>query len=187
MRLLNLLIYSISLIALVACTPSHNWREVRFEAVDGGTVVALLPCKPDKATRPQVLGGERLELSMMGCSVGDDQAGATFTLSRLPLKTAGSAPRVLAAWQAATAANLGDMGAGEPNAQSITVPGAGAWPPATRTSIVGKATHGQIVWFGKQNGVDMVLYQAAIYSKRRSTKPLHADVANTFFESLRFP
>ena len=32
----------------VACTPAMNWREVRFE---GGDMVALMPCKPEEATR----------------------------------------------------------------------------------------------------------------------------------------
>jgi len=36
----------------VACTPAMNWREVRFE---GGDMVALMPCKPEEATRTVTL------------------------------------------------------------------------------------------------------------------------------------
>lgn len=36
----------------VACTPAMNWREVRFE---GGDMVAMMPCKPEEATRTVTL------------------------------------------------------------------------------------------------------------------------------------
>lgn len=37
---------------LVSCSPSMNWREVRFE---GDEFMALMPCKPEEATRQVTL------------------------------------------------------------------------------------------------------------------------------------
>lgn len=197
MRLLHFIVTPATLMVLWACTPALNWREVRLEADDGSTLTALLPCKPDQATRTQVLGGERLNLSMLGCSTGGDSEGTMFTLSRIPLKTAASAPQVLMAWQAAVALNLGegsakrDQGgrgrepAGTRVAPATPVLGASAWPPAARVSITGKTASAEVLWFAKQQGAEMVLYQAALYAQQRNTQPLNAEAANTFFESLR--
>lgn len=73
---------------LAACTPTFNWREVGF---DQAGVTAVLPCKPDRGTRPVQLAGQSLNLSMLGCEAG----GAMFTVSVLELPTGGSAQVVL--------------------------------------------------------------------------------------------
>jgi hypothetical protein len=156
-----------------ACTPTLNWREVRFEAPDGTTLKAELPCKPDAATRKQQLGGSQVELSMMGCSAND----TTFTLSRVPLVDPLSAPKVLAAWQAAAEANVQ---ARPTLAAAATVAGAGTWPPAARVTLIGTATQAQIIWFAKQSSTGLTLYQAALYGKEPSN-----EAATTFFESLQ--
>lgn len=196
-----------------------DWREVRFEgaleASDASPLTALLPCKPDRATREQTVGGERVSLSMMGCPA----AGATFTLSRMVLKKPIKAPQVLAAWQAATLANLvshsnapadktqGDKTQGEiAQAPPVTSPfkvlGASGWPAAVRVNAnvtggvsgaVGAGSEsaagrfaGQVAWFAQLAGPDIVLYQAAIYGSQ-DAKPVAAEATDTFFESLRLP
>lgn len=40
---------------LAACSPAFNWREV---PVAGAGLVAMLPCKVDRATRALPLGAE---------------------------------------------------------------------------------------------------------------------------------
>jgi hypothetical protein len=160
-------------VLISACTPTLNWREVRFEAPDGTTLKAELPCKPDAATRKQQLGGSQVELSMMGCLAGD----ATFTLSRIPLVDPLSAPTVLAAWQAAAEANVQ---ARPTLAAAATVAGAGTWPPAARVTLLSTATQAQIIWFAKQSSTGLTLYQAALYGKEPSN-----EAATTFFESLQ--
>ncbi|MFZ3118274.1 MAG: hypothetical protein WA159_08145, partial [Variovorax sp.] len=40
-------------VALSACSPTFNWREV---PVGDAGLVAMLPCKPDRATRAMPLG-----------------------------------------------------------------------------------------------------------------------------------
>lgn len=202
MRLFYFLVTSATFTSLFACTPALDWREVRFEgamqASDASPLTALLPCKPDRATREQTVGGERVNLSMMGCPA----AGATFTLSRMVLTTPAKAPQVLAAWQAATLANLVPGGkaqadqpqAAQPVTSPIKVPGASGWPAAVRMNVTGAAAGGataapltgQVAWFAQLAGPDMVLYQAAIYGSRDS-KPLGTESIQTFFESLRLP
>ncbi len=75
-------------LSLVACTPTFNWREVGF---DQAGVSAVLPCKPDRGTRPVQLAGQSLNLSMLGCEAG----GAMFTVSVLELPAGSSAQAVL--------------------------------------------------------------------------------------------
>lgn len=61
-----------------ACTPTFNWREVSFE---GLPVAALLPCKPDRATRMVPVAGAPRAMVMAGCKAGD----AMFTVAVLQL------------------------------------------------------------------------------------------------------
>jgi hypothetical protein len=61
---------------LSACTPTFNWREVRF---DEDVLVALLPCKPDRAERSVPFAGGDRRMQVMGCESG----GAMFALSRM--------------------------------------------------------------------------------------------------------
>jgi hypothetical protein len=109
----------------------------------------------------------------MGCVAND----STFTVSRIPLLDPLSAPKVLAAWQAAAAANVKAIPA---PTIPVSVSGAGAWPPAARVTLLGTITQAEIVWFVKQTSAGLTLYQAAIYGKQPSK-----EAATTFFESLQ--
>lgn len=64
----------VTTLALTACTPAFNWREVGF---DQAGVTALLPCKPDRGTRSVQLAGQAVQMSMAGCESG----GAMFAVS----------------------------------------------------------------------------------------------------------
>lgn len=57
-----------------ACTPTFNWRDVSFDDLP---VAALLPCKPDRATRMAPVAGAMRDMVMAGCAAG----GATFTVA----------------------------------------------------------------------------------------------------------
>lgn len=195
MRLLHFLVTSATLTTLFtlsACSPPLDWREVRFEgaleASEASPLTALLPCKPDRATREQTVGGERVSLSMMGCPA----AGATFTLSRMVLKNPTLAPQVLAAWQNATLANT--QVNKQPEILPFKVPGASGWPVAVRMNMSAAADAsaptapwaGQVAWFAQLAGPQIVLYQAAIYGAK-DAKPLGVEAISPFFESLRLP
>lgn len=161
------------LLLVLACTPALNWRDVRLESADGSTLKAALPCKADAATRKQLLGGIQVDLSMMGCVVND----STFTLSRIPVLDPLSAPKLLAAWQAAAEANVKAIST---PTIPVIVSGAGAWPPAARVTLAGATTQAQIIWFAKQSSAGLTLYQAAFYGKQPSN-----EAVTTFFESLQ--
>jgi hypothetical protein len=163
-----------ALILLVcACTPALNWRDVRLESPDGSTLKASLPCKPDSATRKQQLGGIQVDLSMMGCVSND----STFTLARIPVLDPLSAPKLLAAWQAAAEANVKAI---PTPTIPITVSGAATWPPAASVTLAGAVTQAQVIWFAKQSSTGLTLYQAAMYGRQPNSEAM-----TTFFESLQ--
>jgi hypothetical protein len=82
---------------LPACTPAFNWREVSFE---GLPVLALLPCKPDRATRSVPLADGPQQMVMAGCEAG----GATFTVAIIDMGSAGKVAPAVAQLRAANKA-----------------------------------------------------------------------------------
>ncbi len=56
------------LLLLSACTPEHDWREIRA-GEDG--FVAMMPSRPARMTQPVDLDGLRLTMSMQGSLVRD--------------------------------------------------------------------------------------------------------------------
>jgi len=54
------------LLAIVACTPTLNWREVRLAAL-----TTFLPCKPDQAERTMRLGNADVVMEETGCETSD--------------------------------------------------------------------------------------------------------------------
>ena len=84
--------FLISAMALAACSPALNWREVR---VGKSELKALLPCKPDHGSRNQRLGGQDVELKMLGC----ETEGALFAVASAELGDAQAALVAKAQWQ----------------------------------------------------------------------------------------
>ncbi len=80
-----------------ACTPAFNWRDVAFE---GLPVAALLPCKPDRATRSVPLAGAPRQMVMVGCVAG----GATFTVAVVTVEGNGQLAQVQAELKAVSKA-----------------------------------------------------------------------------------
>lgn len=91
----TLIVATVAAGALGACSPVFNWREVRLDAAP---VMALLPCKPDQASRQMNLPGGTTPLYMAGCKAG----GATFAISAMDAGDASKAAEVALQWQAAT-------------------------------------------------------------------------------------
>ena len=54
------------LMGLTACTPEHDWREIRA-GEDG--FVAMMPSRPARMTQPVDLDGLKLTMSMQGSLV----------------------------------------------------------------------------------------------------------------------
>jgi hypothetical protein len=168
---------ALALAALAGCTPTLNWREVRFDQAE---LVALLPCKPDKGERTVPLAGRQVALRMQGCDVG----GATFAVSYTAWPDAAQADHALAQWKAATLAN---MHAGEAQEQPFVPPGAVALAHSRRLSATGRRADGEAVtvnaaWFARPRGNGIDLFHAALYARRVDT-----EAASAFFSGIRFP
>jgi hypothetical protein len=84
-------------LAIVACTPALNWREVRLDGL-----TALLPCKPDQAQRSVRLGATDIQMDMVGCEAAD----ALYAISHVRAQDATHAAGLLSEWRAVTLANL---------------------------------------------------------------------------------
>ncbi len=172
---LTLLSALAALLALAACSPAFNWREVRPENT---RLSFLLPCKPDKAQKTVPFGGKPTPLAMLGCEAG----GITFAVAVADLGNSGEAAQaatLLAQWQSLTLAN---MRAGAPQLSPLKLPGAAiAQPPVLVTAqgqrADGTAVSGQAAYFA--HGAQ--LFQAVMYADR-----LPPEVAETFFSSLKF-
>ena len=164
---------ALGLLALAACSPAFNWREVRPE---NSRLSLLLPCKPDKAQKIVPLGGVPTTLFMLGCDAG----GATFAVALADLGDAAKAATVLAQWQSLTLAN---MKAAPASREALSLKLAGATPQAPPTLVKamglradGTAVSGQAAYFAQGSQVFQVVMYAATISP---------EVAETFFSSLK--
>jgi len=164
----------VSALALTACSPAFNWREVRPE---GSSLSLLLPCKPDKAEKIVPLGGQPTTLSMLGC----DADGATFAVAMADVGDAARAAQVLAQWQDLTLANMKAVPASR-QPLPLKVPGASPGAPASRLQAQGQRADGTVVsgqaaYFAKGSQ----LFQVVMYAPH-----ITPEVAETFFSSLKF-
>lgn len=167
------------LLALAACSPALNWREVR---PDNTQLSLLLPCKPDKAEKTVPLGGQPTTLAMLGC----DAAGATFAVAVADLGDPVRVAPVLAQWQNLTLAHMkaGPVGSGAGASQllPLQLPGAAAQPAPVRVLAQGQradgsAVRGQAAYFAQGSQV----FQAVIYAPQ-----ITPEAAETFFSSFKF-
>jgi hypothetical protein len=158
--------------ALSACSPTFNWREMRLE---GAPLLALMPCKPESATRSVPMLGQPIELHMHSCETG----GLTFAVAWAKVDDAARAGEALAQWQQASLAS------------ARVAPGAATeWPAAVAradqargakaqgSDHQGKPLNTQAVYFAQGNWV----YQAAIYGSK-----LPEQATTAFFDGLVLP
>jgi len=161
---------------LAACSPTFNWREVPI--ADAG-LVALLPCKPDRANRALPLGAESVQVDMAGCETG----GATFAIAHASAGSPEQAEAWLKAWHAATRGQLGDAKVTEAPA---ALQRATAMPGPLRLDAQPAQPGGvpvQVLWFAQsQKNGTVALYQATVLGK-----PSSPEAPKAFFEGLRLP
>ena len=163
-----------ALLALAACSPALNWREVRPE---GTRLNLLLPCKPDKAQKVVPLGGRATPLAMLGC----DADGATFAVATADVGDAAQAASVLALWQELALANMKAAPASR-QMLPLTLPGTAPGTPVTRLQAQGQRADGsavstQAAYFAQGSQ----LFQVVMYAPR-----IAPEAAETFFSSLKF-
>ncbi|PUE09528.1 hypothetical protein B9Z51_11795 [Limnohabitans sp. T6-5] len=166
-------------VALSACSPEQNWREVSF---DGTSVKAQLPCKPDRTTRSVPLGGVPLDMQVVGCESGN----ATLAVMTVALPSATDANALLTGWQQATLRNAQVK---EPRNESPRAvwQGAGFLPLAASVRIQaqgqrgdGRAVAVDAAWGAVPEGDHVRLVHAVVYATGKTD-----DLANTLMEGLR--
>ena len=86
-----------AVLALLACTQNLNWRVVHL-----ANLRTMLPCKPDQVSRPIGLGGQTVNMDMMGCGVDK----ALFTVSHIQAADAAQAAGFLSQLRAASLASV---------------------------------------------------------------------------------
>ncbi len=158
-------------LALTACSPALNWREVRLEP---SALVAMLPCKPDQRTRSVTLAGQNLSMHMMGCEADS----ATFAVSYADLPDATQAAAVQAQWQTAM---LGNMRATQNLQSPLNIKGVVGATGAVQlqaqgTQPDGRAVVAQGVWFIRGAQV----FHAVMYAAK-----LNPEAADAFFTGFR--
>ncbi|CAA2099057.1 hypothetical protein [Variovorax paradoxus] len=157
---------ALAVAALVAaCSPTFNWREV---PVAESGLVAMLPCKPDRADRALPLGAESVRVDMTGCEAG----GATFAIAHASASGPAQAEAWLNAWRAATRAQLGGAAAAE---SSAAVQRATATPSPLRLDAPGApqgAAPVQILRLAQSHKADSAApYQSTDRAKSSSDAP----------------
>ena len=163
--------------ALAGCSPTFNWREV---PIGNDGVVALLPCKPDRATRSLPLGVEAVTVDMAGCEAG----GATFAVAHAVAGSPAQAEGWMRAWRAATRGQIAGVPATETEAALLRAANAPA-PVRLDTQDAGAGTQApalHVLWFAQLHPEGVSLYQATVLGKPSST-----DALPTFFEGLHIP
>lgn len=172
-------------VAMVACSPTHNWRNVRHEGVP---LQALMPCKPDQAEREvPLLGPDRppVTLRMLGCDVGR----STFAVATVALPDAAQGladEAVVGLWSRATWASLrqtvkeGQTAPAGWTTLPVAVSGADrAWRwSGPAQDHRGQTLRAEVLWATGHGWA----VQAAVYGP-----PQPAEVTDTFFEGVRLP
>lgn len=169
-------VFLLMAVALSACSPTFNWREVRQDATP---LQALMPCKPETAQRSVPLAGSPTELHLLACETG----GLRFALAWAELDTPAQVPQALAAWRSASLQAIGVRslpGDEASTAWAASVPGATQTlgVQASGQNPAGGAVQTRVVYFARGTQV----FQAAVYGER-----LPAEALEAFFGGLRLP
>ena len=163
-----------ALLTLGACSPTFNWRELRL---DGTPLLAVMPCKPESATRSVPLAGAPTTLHMHSCEAG----GLRFAVAWADVGNAAQVPVALAAWRSASLQSMrvaSTPADDAPHGWTVTVAGA---PAAQGVKALGQNPQGQPVqtraaYFAQGTQV----YQAAVYGPK-----LPDEAVDAFFAGLR--
>jgi hypothetical protein len=165
--------FAVVALALAACTPSLNWREL---ALDPTPLKLTLPCKPDSAERKlEMLPGREVVVHALGC----EAAGATYVVLYADIGSAADLAAAMEGWKKASLASI--HGVAERERPAVPA-GALALPASTLvtasgTRANGRAVQSQAEYFAKGT----LVFQAAVYSER-----ITPELAEPFFAGLRF-
>lgn len=171
MRCLSLIALVLG-VAMTACAPAFDWREVQPA---GSGVVLQFPCKPQSHTRVATLGGDSVTMTMVSCSA----QGATFALVHAEIGDPRRVTPALIAMREALGANAS---AREVKASPFVVDAMTPNDQAVRVRFAGHAPQGspieeEAAFFSR----GMHIYQLAVLGAR-----LDGASADIFFDNLRF-
>lgn len=161
-------------IALVACSPAYDWREVR--GTDAPFVV-LMPAKPATHSRPINLDGIPLVMTMTGAEVN----GVTFAVGSATLPDQVASQAALQAMKIGMVRNIGGTIRKE---KSMLIAGN---PAATlEIEAVGAAGGNTAVppriLFARFTEKDRRIYQVVVLGQENAVEP---DTVDTFFSSFK--
>lgn len=160
----------------VGCSPTFNWREIRG---DGMPLQALMPCKPESATRNVPMQGAPTLLHMKSCDAG----GLTFTLAWAEMTEAASARAVLDEWRRASLAAIqADPALAATPAAQVKAEMKGA-DVVLGLQATGRDHRGQPVQMRTLHvGLGKAVFQAAVYGAAPD-----AAVVDAFFDGVQVP
>ncbi|MET0334068.1 MAG: hypothetical protein ABW190_07330 [Rhizobacter sp.] len=159
------------LLAVSACSPTLDWREVRPEE---SSVVALFPCKPTTDARMVSLAETRVRMQLVACRAGD----VTWALAHADVADAARVAPALKSLRDAAASNLkGTAQAVGPMQLNGMTPN----PQAERVRVQGRLPTGEAVvleggFFVRGTRV----YQVSVMGQK-----LDADALGVFFDGLK--
>ena len=163
-------------VTLVGCTPELNWRMVSSSQ---NLVHALMPCKPDKATRAVTLRVNATDVStqlhMQACEAGQ----MNFALAELAVPSNASTQELRDAWRLASLASLQAT-----ESQTVSEPRLikGDKPSQALMTRVTTQTHqAQLMWFI----TEQTIYQVAVYGKPNDKG--FAEAAETYMSGIKWP
>ena len=122
-------------VALAACSPTLDWRDVN---VDGAALTALFPCRPDRRARPVTVAASTVRMEMAACEAGAD----TFAISFFDVSEPSAVGPALEALRGTLAANIGAVA---PSAVADAVPGMTPSPFAGRVDAAGHRPDGTAI------------------------------------------
>jgi hypothetical protein len=159
------------LLAVAACSPALDWREIRPE--DSG-VIAMFPCKPKLFARQVPLAGAKVEMRLASCMAKD----TTYAIGYANVVDPGQVTRAIEQLRGAAAVNIGAAPAG---GVAWSVSGMTPNPLAEKVVMTGhdaegKPIHEQAVFFVK----GLRVYQATMVGP-----VLDPEAAETFFGGLK--
>ncbi|HJV59377.1 MAG TPA: hypothetical protein VJ743_00465 [Albitalea sp.] len=160
-------------LALAACSPALNWREVHPEATE---LVAMFPCKPQQVARTVALAGTPTQMRLVSCTAD----GATYAVAYASVRTPAEVAAALSQLHQSAVDNIG-ASAGPPAA--FTVAGMTPQPLAQRRALRGRGLDGQAV----SEQVAMFAKGLTVYQATMVGPSLDAEAADTFFAGLKLP
>lgn len=159
------------LLALAACAPSLDWREVRPE---DSAATAMFPCKPSTDARMVGLAGARVRMVLVACRAGDVNWALAFA-------DVGDPSHVAQALQELRASNAGNLGGAPTVIGPMRVAGMTPNPQAERLRVQGRLPGGEPV--SLESG--FFVHGTRVYQATVMGKAIDAEALAMFFDGLK--